>query len=67
MREDVLQTHLQGFNTTDTCNINTVHSSSTADETTFIIICTVNTQTHYCWIVLHAEVESNELHLLALL
>ncbi len=53
MREDDLQTHLQGFNT-DTYSIITVHSSSTLDETSFIILCTVNTvntvhpQTHYC-------------------
>ncbi len=51
MREGGLQSHLQGLNTTDTCNIITVHSSSTSDETTLIILCTVNTehpQTHYC-------------------
>ncbi len=55
MREDGLQAHLQGFSTTDTYNIITVHSSSTSDERTFIILCTVNIvahavhpQTHYC-------------------
>ncbi len=37
MREDGLQAHLQGFSTTDTYNITTVHSSSTSDERTFII------------------------------
>ncbi len=55
MREVGLQARLQGFNTTDTYNIITVHSSSTSDERTFIILYTVNTvahvvhpQTHYC-------------------
>ncbi len=54
MREVDLQAHLQGFNTTNTYSIITVHSS-TSDETTFIILYTVNTvvrvvhpQTHYC-------------------
>ncbi len=42
MREDGIQAHLQGFSTTDTYNRTTVHSSSTSDETTFII-CKVNT------------------------
>ncbi len=37
MREDGLQAHLQGFSTTDTYKITTVHSSSTSDERTFII------------------------------
>ncbi len=47
MREVGLYAHLQGFSTiTDTYNITTVHSSSTTDETTFIIICTVNTVAH---------------------
>ncbi len=45
MREVGLQAHLQGFNTTDTYDIITVHSSSTSDETTFIILCTVTTYT----------------------
>ncbi len=55
MREVGLQAHLQGYSTTYTYNVVTVHSSSTSDETTFIILCTVNTvthvehtQTHYC-------------------
>ncbi len=52
MREVGLQAHLKGFNTTDTYNIITVHSSSTSDERTFIILYTVNNvvhpQTHYC-------------------
>ncbi len=43
MGEVGLQAHLQ---VSVTYNINTVHSSSASDETTFIILCTVNTVTH---------------------
>ncbi len=47
MREVGRQAHLQGFNTTTTSyNIVPVHSSSTSDERTFIIQCTVNTVAH---------------------
>ncbi len=46
MREVGLQAHLQGSNTTYTFNIITVHSSSTSDERTFIILCTVHTVAH---------------------
>ncbi len=42
MREVDIQAHLQGFSTTYTYNIITVHSSSTSEGTTFIILCTVN-------------------------
>ncbi len=46
MREVGLQAHLQGFNTTYSYEIITLHSSSTSDETTFIILCRVNTVAH---------------------
>ncbi len=45
MREVGLQTHLQGFNTTYTYEITTLHSSSTY-EATFIILYTVNNVAH---------------------
>ncbi len=49
MREVGLQAHLQGFNTTDTYNITTVHSSSTSEERNVIILCTVYCST--CWLI----------------
>ncbi len=51
MREVGIQAHLQGFNTTYTHNIITVHSSSTSEGTAFIILCTVNI-TKYLFIYL---------------
>ncbi len=57
MREVGLQAHLQGFSTTYTYNIITVHSSNTSDERTFTILCTVNTVTH----VVHPQLITVEL------
>ncbi len=55
MREDGLHALLQGFSTTDTFNITTVHSSFTSDERTFIILCTVNTVAHVALIYYTVE------------
>ncbi len=45
MREVGLQAHLQGFNAIYTYSISTVHSS-TSDQRTFAVLCTVNTVAH---------------------
>ncbi len=46
MRKVGQQAQLQGFYTTHTYSIMTVHSVCTSDEKTFTVLCTVNTAAH---------------------